>query len=258
VTSDLARAERALSDRMLLAGQAAAAAGVPGPPRVWEQDGLLAVSAGHPALAHLATISGVTEGNVAAAVELAYSAVWDGARPTILPTRPGAVEAILLAGGLTRGPDRMLALRRLGDGTPAAEPGVVPAVDTDGFMAVLLAGYEVGGAVAAFIDAEHRAAAVSRFLVDRTAPVAAGAMTVHGDVVVVGGAATLPAHRGTGAQSALLRHRLAIAARAGCTLAVATAEPDSTSAANLRRAGFRTVRRAAWTAGPTGCRPGRW
>lgn len=122
------------------------------------------------------------------------------------------------------------------------------AIDTDEFMAVLVAGYELGGVVAAFIDAEHRAPAVSRFLVlDQTTPIAAGAMTVHGDVAVLGGAATLPAYRGAGAQAMLLRHRLAVAARAGCRLAVATAEPGSASAANLRGAGFRTVRRTAWT-----------
>jgi GNAT superfamily N-acetyltransferase len=213
---------------------------------------LLAVSAGHRELTHLATISGVTRGNVAAAVDLVYSQVWGEARPTVLTstTLDADSEAILRAGGLMRATDRMLALRRLGDVPPSEEPGVVSAVDADEFMDVLLAGYEVDGVVAAFIDAEHRASAVSRFLaLDRTMPIAAGAMTVHGDVAVVGGAATLPAYRGAGAQAALLRHRLAVAARAGCGLAVATAKPGSASAANLRRAGFRTVRRTAWTAG---------
>lgn len=244
---------------MLLACEAAAATDVPGPFSTWEQDGLLAVSAGHRELSHLATISGVTRGNVAAAVDLAYSRVWGGVRPTILvsPRLDVAAEAILVAGGLTHGTDRMLALRALEDVPPTDEPGVVTAVDTDEFMDVLLAGYELGGAVAAFVDAEHRAAAVSRFLVvDRTTPVAAAAMTVHGDVAVVGGASTLPAHRGAGAQASLLRHRLAVAARMGCGLAVATAEPDSVSAANLRGAGFRTVARSAWTV--TGRRPRRW
>nr|WP_210408070.1 proline--tRNA ligase [Allokutzneria sp. NRRL B-24872] len=54
-------------------------------------------------------------------------------------------------------------------------------------------------------------------------------------------------HRGRGAQSLLLRHRLRTAADAGCALAVATARPGSVSTANLRRAGFRTQRRTTWT-----------
>jgi hypothetical protein len=36
---------------------------------------------------------------------------------------------------------------------------------------------------------------------------------------------------------------------AGCDLLVATAQPDPVSAANLRKVGFRTVRRTAWTSG---------
>jgi GNAT superfamily N-acetyltransferase len=80
-------------------------------------------------------------------------------------------------------------------------------------------------------------------------PIAAAALTLHGDVAVVGGASTLPERRGEGGQSALLRHRISVATQAGCDLLVATAQPNSVSAANLRRAGFRTVRRTAWTSG---------
>jgi hypothetical protein len=67
-----------------------------------------------------------------------------------------------------------------------------------------------------------------------------------GLLAVLGGAATLRAHRGAGAQSRLLRHRLHVAAGLGCAPAVATVVPDSASAANLRRAGFDVRRRAAW------------
>ncbi|WP_166345720.1 GNAT family N-acetyltransferase [Phytoactinopolyspora limicola] len=72
-------------------------------------------------------------------------------------------------------------------------------------------------------------------------------MTVHGDIAVLGGASTLPAHRGQGAQTQLLQHRLRLAREAGCALAVATARPDSVSAANLSKAGFGIYRRSAWT-----------
>ena len=77
-------------------------------------------------------------------------------------------------------------------------------------------------------------------------PVAAAAMSTHDDVAVLGGAATLPAHQRNGAQSFVLGHRLREAAAAGCTLAVATARPGSTSATNLQRAGFTLVPRSAW------------
>jgi hypothetical protein len=76
-------------------------------------------------------------------------------------------------------------------------------------------------------------------------------LTLHGDVAVVGGASTLPQRRGEGGQSALLRHRISVATKAGCDLLVATAQPNSVSGANLRKAGYRTVRRTAWTSGAT-------
>ncbi|WP_436493735.1 GNAT family N-acetyltransferase [Actinokineospora sp. HUAS TT18] len=214
--SDVTAAERALHRRTALA--CAAAEGVAGSFRVWEFAGLLAVSATDPALAFLSTVSGVTP-----------------------ETEPAATEA-----GFVRAADRMLATRRLND-LPALSPDVVDADDVETFSRVLLAGYEVDGVVAAFIGAEHRMPGMRRFLViERGTPIAAAAMTIHGGVAVLGSASTLPAHRGKGAQSRLLQRRLQVAARAGCGLAVATASPDSTSEANLRRAGFTVHRRATW------------
>jgi ribosomal protein S18 acetylase RimI-like enzyme len=52
------------------------------------------------------------------------------------------------------------------------------------------------------------------------------------------GAATLPAWRRRGVQTALLRERLDDAAHAGCDLAVVTTQPGSKSEANANRAGF--------------------
>ena len=51
-------------------------------------------------------------------------------------------------------------------------------------------------------------------------------------------ASTLPAFRGRGVQTALLRARLAAAKAAGCALAVVMARPANTSARNTERAGF--------------------
>ncbi|WP_410622449.1 GNAT family N-acetyltransferase [Amycolatopsis sp. cmx-8-4] len=229
-------AERALHRRMGLACAAATAAGLPGRFRVWEHGGLLAVLATDPALGFLSTVSGVTPETLPALDGLL--AGWD---PTVLTTGSEVPE------GLVRTEDRLLAVRRLGE-PPAADPGITEADDADDVVDVLLAGYEVTGVVAAFVAAEHRVPAMRRFLlVEGGTPIAAAGMTVHGDVAVLGGAATLPEHRGRGAQPRLLRHRLRVAADAGCVLAVATARAGSVSAANLGRAGFRRYRRSAWT-----------
>jgi GNAT superfamily N-acetyltransferase len=57
-------------------------------------------------------------------------------------------------------------------------------------------------------------------------------------LALMSGAATLPAHRRRGVQSALLRARLLDVATAGCDLAVVTTEPASKSQQNVQRAGF--------------------
>lgn len=66
----------------------------------------------------------------------------------------------------------------------------------------------------------------------------AASMRIGDGIVQLCGAATLPAHRRRGVQSALLEHRLATAARQGCTLAVITTQPGSKSMQNALRAGF--------------------
>ena len=57
-------------------------------------------------------------------------------------------------------------------------------------------------------------------------------------LALMSGAATLPAHRRRGVQSALLRARLLDVATTGCDLAVVTTEPASKSQQNVQRAGF--------------------
>lgn len=79
---------------------------------------------------------------------------------------------------------------------------------------------------------------------DGERPVATAALFLHGDDAGLTFAATHPEHRGRGAQSALLAHRIREATGAGARqLVVETAEdrPDhpSTSHRNVRRAGFR-------------------
>lgn len=78
---------------------------------------------------------------------------------------------------------------------------------------------------------------------DGAAAAGAGALYVAGEVGWLGMAATLPEHRGKGAQGALLAARIEAAARAGCTVVVTeTGEPvdgwPGGSYRNILRAGF--------------------
>src|SRR6185436_1937291 len=67
-------------------------------------------------------------------------------------------------------------------------------------------------------------------------------------VGVCAAAATRPAWRGRGCQTALLRRRIADAARAGCDLVVVQASPGSGSQRNLQRLGLELAyTRAIWT-----------
>jgi GNAT superfamily N-acetyltransferase len=231
-------------------------AGVPGRFRAWEQAGLMAVLATDPALGFLATVSGAMRETVSAAIDLVNEPVWNGVKPTVVVSAEfdEAAGKVFPAAGLVRMADRVLAVKRL-ESRPAfvaqrptpTHLDIVDAGADETFLHTLLAGYEVDGVVAEFIRAEHRLPMMRRFLVlEDQAPIAAAAVTIHGDVAVLGGASTLPTHRGQGAQSQLLQHRLRIAAEAGCVLAAATARPDSVSAANLRKAGFGIHRRSAW------------
>jgi len=158
------------------------------------------------------------------------------------------VDEVLREAGYTVHGWRPVAVRKLTreDRTgsishPSETLRVMPVADDglDEFVTVLLTAYEVDGAIARFIESEHRSPQAQRFAVrseDRM--IAVAGMTHHGEIAVLGGAATLPAERGKGAQALLLRHRLRLARQAGCTEAVATAVHGSPSARNLGRSGF--------------------
>lgn len=78
-----------------------------------------------------------------------------------------------------------------------------------------------------------------RYLARRGDAVMGGAsMRTWEGVAQLCGAATLPAHRLQGVQTALLGARLHAAAQAGCTLAVVTTLPGSRSQHNVQRRGF--------------------
>jgi GNAT superfamily N-acetyltransferase len=78
-------------------------------------------------------------------------------------------------------------------------------------------------------------------------PAAAAALFVTRNVGCLASAATLPAFRGRGAQSALIRARIAAAHAAGCDLVVSLAAFGSASQRNLERAGLRIAyTKAIW------------
>ncbi|MFG1935021.1 GNAT family N-acetyltransferase [Mycobacterium sp. NPDC048908] len=93
-------------------------------------------------------------------------------------------------------------------------------------------------AIARVIDDMQRAGAAP-YLAFRDGAVAGGAsMRVSDGVAQLTGAATAPAHRRRGVQTALLSARLADAVRAGCDIAVVTTAPGSKSQQNVQRRGF--------------------
>ena len=65
-----------------------------------------------------------------------------------------------------------------------------------------------------------------------------GSLRIDGTIAQLAGAATLPAFRRRGVQSALLARRLATARAAGCEVAVVTTQPASKSQRNVQRSGF--------------------
>jgi GNAT superfamily N-acetyltransferase len=65
-----------------------------------------------------------------------------------------------------------------------------------------------------------------------------GSIRIADGVAQFAGAATAPAYRRRGVQTALLAARLADAAAAGCDIAVVTTQPGSRSQQNVQGRGF--------------------
>jgi GNAT superfamily N-acetyltransferase len=82
----------------------------------------------------------------------------------------------------------------------------------------------------------------SRLLARLDGEVAGGAsLFMHEHTALLCGAATIPASRRRGVQSALLQARLTRAREAGCEMAVVTTQPGSKSQENVQRAGFELI-----------------
>jgi GNAT superfamily N-acetyltransferase len=88
-------------------------------------------------------------------------------------------------------------------------------------------------------ERDFAAAGVVRYVALREGVIAGGAsFRMAEGVAQLAGAATAPAHRRRGVQSALLAARLADAAEAGCDVAVTTTQPGSKSQQNVQRRSF--------------------
>jgi GNAT superfamily N-acetyltransferase len=88
-------------------------------------------------------------------------------------------------------------------------------------------------------ERDFAAAGVVRYVALRGGVIAgAASLRIAEGVAQFAGAATAPAHRRRGVQTALVGARLADAAAAGCDLAVVTTPPGSRSQANVQRRGF--------------------
>ncbi len=93
--------------------------------------------------------------------------------------------------------------------------------------------------VIANAERDFAQAGVVRYAALRDGVLAGGGSVLIADGVAhLAGAATAPAHRRRGVQTALLSARLADAAAAGCDLAIVTTQPGSRSQHNVQRHGF--------------------
>ena len=253
-------AELAVFDRKKLSLAAAADARMPGRFESFGIGGLRASVATADQYDFLNTIEGVTD-HSAEALPDAIKRFPNACPITIVATFPSQNLIEWLRGeGFEPAPVRPIAFLRLSaDDIPAgmsAEPwhirGVFTHEDQTLFRDLLDEGYAASSEVRAMIRTEHTLPAIRGFIASHNdQPLAAAAMSLHTTGAVLGGASTLPAARCAGAQTALLAHRVSLAADLGASLAAATAAPGSPSVGNLAKLGFTIVERTAWRF-PTG------
>jgi MOSC domain-containing protein YiiM len=147
-------------------------------------------------------------------------------------------------------------LHRIDDGSPP-EPELAirevdpdDAADTGRWAELFVAGFEIDGALA---DAWRRmnpslvrSRGYHQFIAThRGRDLAASAMFLRRRVAWLGGGTVLPEARGRGIQRVLIADRVRRGAAAGARQAMATADTDSPSAANLEALGLRRI----WTRG---------
>lgn len=138
------------------------------------------------------------------------------------PEAPGIEVTLVSSGGFDAWLDAVLHGFAVPDGSSAAPPEDFPR-----------------DVLAADLVDMHRVSGFSCWQARRAGELAGGAsLRVSDGVAQLYGAATLPAHRRRGVQSALLHARLRAAAEAGADLATVTTQPGSKSQHNAQRQGF--------------------
>lgn len=260
----LMMAERAMHARMGMALDAVSRAGVAGQFRAFDEGGLLTVLTTARGLGFLNTVTVTDVASIRGVPDVLNMFHVAGAAVPIVVSadEPESGNAALARLGLEPAGDRPIAVISLQAALSAeeqADDGTVRVTavrtpqDRALFLDVLLAGYDADAEVERLIRAEHSSEEVSAFVawIDDE-PVAAAAMSLHGECLVLGGAATLAARRGSGAQTALLRAIAmnpkvrALGDRDTPAIAAATAAPGSPSLRNMERAGFAIYPRRAW------------
>jgi GNAT superfamily N-acetyltransferase len=174
--------------------------------------------------------------------------------------RPPALAGWLEARGLEPGWGWM-AFRR-GVDVPVSPKTSLELVDVEtpeqraAFARIARSGYSLPEAVEPRIAAAPDAGWACLLAVDGDEPAGVAATYAADGVAYLGFAATLPEHRGKGAQNALLAERIRRAARAGCVVVLTETgerrdELPSNSYRNILRAGFEEVAVTAhWVGGP--------
>jgi GNAT superfamily N-acetyltransferase len=169
---------------------------------------------------------------------------------------PSVVQSLTTRGYVLQGFENVLGLALPGAGGAAPASGIEiaesPLADLDAWVDVVVTGFAnadtqgvaspetherdlLAGVMADMASADG----LSRFVARRDGVVAgAASLRLADGIALLCGAATLPAHRRRGVQTALLGDRLRIASRAGCDMAVVTTAPGSKSQENVQRRGF--------------------
>jgi GNAT superfamily N-acetyltransferase len=255
---DLPSATQCVHERSRMAFAAAVRAGLAGEFRVFERDGLLVQLTTSPGLGFLSAVTGLTADSLAVLPGVLAECRAGGAPmpAVVIPPADARAAEDLRRLGFDLAGQRVLGIMSLATRDAAAPVGQSPghriteavtAGERQVYLGTLAAGCAAAPDLTRFIVAKHADEAVRGFVAWRgSEPAGAAAFWLHQGVVVMGGAATLPAARGAGVHAALLSHRLRQAMEAGATAAVVTAGAGSVSARNLARAGFALHRGERW------------